>query len=60
MRLLDQAIASEREDAEYPDGQRIADVQEVLDTVHDAGLEAAQAVLEAWRIRTITALRLEP
>src|SRR5215217_4323372 len=38
VRLLEQAIAYEREDA---DGERIADVQEVLDAVHDAGLEAA-------------------
>jgi hypothetical protein len=60
VRLLEQAIASERENAEYADEERIGNVQEVLDIVHDAGLEAAQALLEGWRMRTITALRLEP
>jgi hypothetical protein len=59
VRLLEQAIAYENENAEYADEERIANGQEVLDTVHDGGLEAAQALLEDWRIRTITALRLQ-
>ena len=59
VRLLEQAIADEKEDAEYADEERTANVQVVLDAVHDGGLEAAQALLEDWRIHTITALRLE-
>jgi len=59
VRLLEQAIAYEREDAEDADGERIANIQQILDAVHDAGLEAAQALLEDWRIRTITALQLQ-
>jgi hypothetical protein len=59
VRLLERAIAYEREEPEYADDERIAIVQEVLDTVHDAGLEGAQTLLEGRRIRTIRALRLE-
>src|SRR4051794_21506637 len=59
VRLLEQAIAYEREDGEYADEERIGNVQEILDTAQDGGLEAAQALLEDWRVRTITALRLD-
>jgi hypothetical protein len=59
VRLLEQAIAYEREDGEDADEERIGNVQEILDRVQDGGREAAQALLEDWRIRTITALRLQ-
>jgi len=40
VRLLEQAIVYESEDAEFADEERIGNVQRVLDTVRDAGLEA--------------------
>jgi len=59
VRLLERAVESEREEGEYGNDDLIENVQKVLDTVDDLGLEAGQAVLEEWRAATIDALDLE-
>jgi len=57
--LLERALESEREDDEYANEERIANIERVLDAVNDLGLEAGQALLEEWRAQTIKNLRLE-
>jgi hypothetical protein len=59
VRLLEQTIGSERENGEYGDEERIANVQQVLNAVTDLALEAGEALLEEWRAQTIKILRLE-
>ena len=59
VRLLERVVALEEENGNYSDEQRICDVEQVLRMLDERGLEAAQDLLEKWRIRTITALRLE-
>jgi hypothetical protein len=59
LQLLQQAIASERESGEYANEDLIENPQQVLDAVRDLGLEAGQALLEEWRVQTITSLGLE-
>jgi hypothetical protein len=60
IRLLEHAIESEREDGEYGNEERIANLEHILDLVQRLGLEAGQAQLEEWRRRTIRSLRLDP
>jgi hypothetical protein len=57
--LLGLAVESEREEEEYANEERIAEIQRVLDAVNDLGLGAGQALLEQWRAETIKTLRLE-
>ena len=59
IRLLEHAIQSEREDGEYANDERIANLEHILDLVQRLGLEAGQAQLEEWRARTIASLNLD-
>jgi hypothetical protein len=59
LKLLEQALESEREDEEYANEERIAEIERVLEAVNDQGLEAGQALLEEWRAQTIKNLHLE-
>ncbi len=59
LEILENALESEREDDEYANEERIANLERVLDAVTNLGLEAGQALIEQWRTETIKNLRLE-
>jgi len=59
IRLLEHAIQSEREDGEYANDERIANLEHILDLVERLGLEAGGAQLEEWRARMIARLNLD-
>jgi hypothetical protein len=59
LELLENALEAEREDHEYANDDRVANLERVLEVVRSRGLEAGQALLEEWRGKTIRNLRVE-
>ncbi|MFL6006348.1 MAG: hypothetical protein ACJ744_08905 [Gaiellaceae bacterium] len=59
LQLLNAAVDSEQDDAEYADAERVASLQHMLDLVQRVGLETGQAQLAEWRAQTIRNLKIE-
>jgi hypothetical protein len=58
-RLLEAALQSERENGEYADEQRIANLEHMLELVERSGPDAGRTQLAEWRAQTISALQLD-
>jgi hypothetical protein len=59
LRLLKAAVQSERENGEYADEPRIANLEHMIDLVERLEPEAGRTQLAKWRAQTISALQLD-